>query len=146
METKMKMMAAALLLVVSMVKAQQPQPPAGGKPQGPPHSPAEHSKMVAAKLEKDLLLNQEQANKVAAAYEAFFKSMEQVKGKPMPPPPPPPPLSPEQKKKADSLSAIRDALIKKALTEGQFTKYKQIEKTLRPPRPQGPPPTPAPKQ
>ena len=138
-------MAAALLLAVSMVKAQQPQPPAGGKPQGSLHSPAEHSKRVAAKLEKDLSLNQEQANKVAAAYEAFFKSMEQVKGKPMPPPPPPP-LSPGQKKKADSLSAIRDALIKKALTAGQFTQYEKIEPTLRPPRPKGPPPTPAPKQ
>jgi hypothetical protein len=104
---------------------------------------------VAAKLEKDLTLSKEQAAKVTAAYQTFFASMEKVRGK-MKPPPPPPPMPPGMKKKADSLSAIRDEVIKKALSATQYTRYKEIEKTMRPPRPnggqQGPPPPPVPKQ
>ena len=148
MKTKINIMLPALLFFASAVHAQQGPPP-GGKPQGPPPPPAEHSKEVTAKLEKDLSLNKEHSEKVATAYQAFFTSMEKVRGKDKQPPPPPPPprLSPEQKKKADSLSAIRDEVIKKALTPAQFEKYKVVEKSMRPPRPpqgQGPPPAPQP--
>ena len=148
METKIRMMVSGLMLAACIAKAQQPQPPAGKQP-GPPRSPAEHSKEVTAKLEKDLTLSKEQTDKVSAAYQAFFVSMDKVRGKMKPPPPPP--MPPGVKKKADSLSAIRDESIKKALTPAQFAKYKEIEKTMRPPRPprpEGEPPAqpPAPKQ
>jgi Spy/CpxP family protein refolding chaperone len=148
MKTKNKMMLSGLMLAACVAKAQQPQPPAGQQP-GPPRSPAEHSKEVAAKLEKDLTLSKEQSAKVSAAYQSFFAAMEKVRGKMKPPPPPPPPpMPPGVKKTADSLSAIRDEEIKKALTAEQFAKYKEVEKTMRPKRPkgqQGPPP-PSPKQ
>ncbi len=156
MKTKMKTLLSGLMLVAGMANAQQQQqPPTGGEGrpmQGPPRSPQEHSKEVTAKLEKDLTLNKDQAAKVSAAYQSFFTAMEKVRGK-MKLPPPPPPMPPGTKKKADSLSAIRDAAIKKSLTAAQFAKYKEIEKTMRPPHPpggggeQGPPPPPsAPKQ
>ncbi|MBW4889606.1 hypothetical protein KXQ82_07760 [Mucilaginibacter sp. HMF5004] len=143
MKTKIRMMLSGLMLAACVANAQQQPPPAGeGRPQGPPRSPEEHSKEVAAKLEKDLTLSKAQAAKVSTAYQAFFSEMQKIRGK-MKLPPPPPPMPPGTKKKADSLSAIRDASIKKALTPAQFTKYKEIEKTMRPPHPpgqQGPPP------
>ena len=114
METKIKMLLSGLLFAACMAKAQQPQPPAGKRPVPP--SPEEHSKQVADKLEKDLSLSKEQAQKVSVAYQSFFADMEKVRGKDKPPPPPPPPpprLSPAQKKKADSLSVIRDEAIKR---------------------------------
>jgi hypothetical protein len=58
--------------------------------------------------------------------------------------PPPPPMPPGDKKKLDSLTAIRDAAIKNTLTAGQFIKYKEVEKTMHPTRPQGPPGGPPP--
>ncbi len=141
MKSKITMMLSGLLLSACMAKAQQGPPPGGQRP-----SPEEHLKRVTAKLDKDLTLSKEQSAKVAAAYKSFFESMEKVR-KNAPPPPPPPPMPPGDKKKVDSLSAIRDAAIKKTLTAAQFTKYKEIEKTMHPPRPQGPPgggPPPAP--
>ncbi|WP_448699163.1 hypothetical protein ACFGVR_19590 [Mucilaginibacter sp. AW1-3] len=138
MKTKISILLSGLLLATCVVKAQQ------GPPPGPkPPSPEEHSKQVSTKLEKDLTLTPAQKLKVETAYKSFFTSMEKVRGK-MPPPPPPPPLPPGKKKSADSLVAIRDAEIKKVLTPAQFTKYTEVEKTMRPPRPQGPPPPPAP--
>ncbi|OCX53461.1 hypothetical protein BEL04_03935 [Mucilaginibacter sp. PPCGB 2223] len=137
MKTKITILLSGLLLATCMVKAQQGPPPG----QKPP-SPEEHSKQVSSKLEKDLTLNPAQKAKVEAAYKNFFTGIEKVRGKM--PPPPPPPLPPGKKKSADSLVAIRDAEIKKVLTQAQFTKYKEVEKTMRPPRPQGPPPPNAP--
>ncbi len=136
MKTKISILLSGLLLATCIVKAQQGPPPG----QKPP-SPEEHLKQVSAKLEKELTLSPAQKVKVEAAYKQFFTSMEKVRGKM---PPPPPPLPPGKKKSADSLAAIRDAEIKKTLTDAQFTKFKEVEKTMRPPRPQGPPPPPAP--
>lgn len=135
MKTKISILLSGLLLATCMVKAQQGPPP-GHKPP----SPEEHLKQVSTKLEKELALSPAQKAKVEAAYKSFFAGMDKVRGKM--PPPPPPPLPPGKKKSADSLAAIRDAEIKKALTEAQFTKFKTIEKTMHSPRPQGPPPAP----
>jgi len=137
MKTKISILLSGLLLATCLVKAQQGPPPG----QKPP-SPEEHLKQVGNKLEKDLALSPAQKVKVEAAYKQFFAGMDKVRGKMQPPPPPP--LPPGKKKSADSLAAIRDAEIKKALSEAQFTKFKEVEKTMRPPRPQGPPPPPAP--
>jgi hypothetical protein len=135
MKTKISILLSGLLLATCIVKAQQGPPPG----QKPP-SPEEHLKQVSAKLEKELALSPAQKMKVEAAYKQFFTGMEKVRGKMQPPPPPPPPLPPGKKKSADSLAAIRDAEIKKTLTDAQFTKFKEVEKTMRPPRRQGPPP------
>jgi hypothetical protein len=132
MKTKISMLLCGLLLVTGMAKAQQGPPPG----QRPP-SPEERLKRVSTKLEKDLVLSPAQKVKVEAAYKNFFAAMDKMRGKMPPPPPPPPPLPPGKRKSADSLVAIRDAEIKKALTEAQFTRFKEVEKT---PRPQGPPP------
>jgi len=134
MKTKISILLSGLLLATCIVKAQQGPPPG----QKPP-SPEEHLKQVSNKLEKDLALTPAQKVKVEAAYKQFFTGMDKVRGKM--PPPPPPPLPPGKKKSADSLAAIRDAEIKKTLTEAQFTKFKEVEKTM---RPQGPPPPQAP--
>jgi len=136
MKTKITILLSGLLLATCVAKAQQGPPPG----QKPP-SPEEHLKHVSNKLEKDLALTPAQKAKVEAAYKQFFAGMDKVRGKMPPPPPPPPPLPPGKKKSADSLTAIRDAEIKKALTEAQFVKFKEVEKTM---RPQGPPPPPAP--
>jgi len=138
MKAKISILLSGLLLATCVVKAQQGPPPGGPRPP----SPDEHSKQVSSKLEKDLTLTSAQKAKVEAAYKSFFTAMEKIRGKM--PPPPPPPLPPGKKKTADSLVAIRDAVIQKVLTQTQFTKYKEVEKTMRPPRPQGPPPTNAP--
>jgi hypothetical protein len=137
MKTKVPILLSGLLLATCLVRAQQGPPPG----QKPP-SPEEHLKQVGNKLEKDLALSPAQKAKVEVAYKQFFAGMDKVRGKM--PPPPPPPLPPGKKKSADSLAVIRDAEIKKVLTEAQFTKFKEVEKTMRPPRPQGPPPPPAP--
>lgn len=134
MKTKISILLSGLLLATCIVKAQQGPPPG----QRPP-SPEEHLKRVSTKLEKDLALSPTQKTKVEAAYKSFFAGMDKVRGKM---PPPPPPLPPGKKKSADSLVAIRDAEIKKALSEAQFSKFKEVEKTMRSLRPQGPPPPP----
>ena len=59
------------------------------------------------------------------------------------PPPPPPPMDPAVKAALDKLAAERDAKIKLVLTDVQYQKYLEVEKTLRPPHPGGdhmPPP------
>ena len=132
---KISILLSVLVLAVGIVKAQQPPPP-----QGPRPSPEEHLKQVTTKLQKDLVLNDQQKVKVEAAYKTFFEGMHKLRGNNPPPPPPPLPLPPEKKAEADKLTAQRDETIKKALSSQQFTKYKEIEKTMRPPRP--PPPAP----
>ncbi len=141
---KVKMMLAAMLLLITIVKAQPPQPPK-------PPTPEERLKRVSEKLDKDLKLSAAQKEKVMAAYKTFFAAIEKNKpkgkdGKPLPPPPPPPPVS---KEIADKLSAERDAKVKQSLTAEQYKKYVELEKTMRPQRPGKPgenaPPPPEPK-
>ena len=54
------------------------------------------------------------------------------------PPPPPPPQDPKVKAAFEKLVAERDARIKEVLTDDQYKKYLEVEKTLRPPHPGGP--------
>jgi Spy/CpxP family protein refolding chaperone len=113
--------------------------------QGPPKPPGNEEKLkhVSEKINKEITLTAAQKTKVEAAYKDFFIEMEKLRknnkdGKPEMPPPPPPP--PGKKEDVDKLAKARDAKIKAALSEVQYKKYSEIEQTLRPPRPGGPPP------
>lgn len=118
------------MLLALCVMAQPPQPP----------SAAERLKHVSEKISKEITLTPAQKTKVEAAYKDFFADIEKLRsknGKPdMPPPPPPPPGSKEE---MDKLTKARDAKIKAALTDAQYKKYTDVEKSLRPPRPEGGP-------
>ncbi|HQR94022.1 MAG: hypothetical protein B7Y15_11860 [Bacteroidetes bacterium 24-39-8] len=113
------------------------QPPGGPRPP----KPEEQLKMATEKMNKELKLNASQQQKVKAAYGDFFKEMEKMHQKNHPPQdgPPPPPTEAE-KAARKKLAASRDAKVKAALTADQFKKYQELEKTMQPPKRQGPPP------
>ncbi|HTH82157.1 MAG TPA: hypothetical protein VL490_04445 [Mucilaginibacter sp.] len=134
MKTKTIPLLAGLLFAAGTLKAQQPPPMQ-------PPSPEMRLKHVSERLEKDLALKPNQKQKVLDAYKAFFKDMDKLRGANPPPPPPP-----GKKEDVDKLVKARDESIKKTLTDEQFKKYQEIEKTMRPPGrgpnggPGGPPP------
>ena len=109
----------------------------------PPKPPSNEEKLkhVSEKINKEITLTASQKAKIDAAYKEFFASMDKLRkdGKPEMPPPPPPP--PGKKEEVDKLVKARDAKIKSVLSEAQFKKYAEVEKSLRPPRPEGPPPS-----
>ena len=112
--------------------------------QSPKHpSQEERLKQVSEKITKEIKLSATQKTKVEAAYKDFFVDVEKLHAKngnkEMPPPPPPPPGSKED---MDKLSKVRDVKIKSALTETQYTKYVEMEASLRPPKPDGMQPLP----
>lgn len=113
------------------------QPPGGQRPP----NPEEQLKRATEKINKELQLNPSQQQKVKVAYGDFFKEMEkmhQKNGKPKEGPPPPP--TEAEKAARKKLAATRDAKIKTVLTADQFKKYQELEKTMRPPKKEGPPP------
>jgi hypothetical protein len=130
MKKKLMVFSGALLLIVCAM-AQPPKPP----------TPEEKLKHVSEKISKEITLTPAQKAKVESAYKEFFADMEMLRrknGKPEMPPPPPPP---GKKEDVDKLVKARDAKIRSTLSEAQYKKYTEVEKTLRPPRPEGPPPT-----
>ena len=127
------------LVLVGLCSMAQPQQPPK------PRSTEEKLKHVSEKINKEITLSASQKTKVETAYKEFFAEVDKLrakKGKTDPPPPPPP----GSKEEMDKLTKTRDAKIKTALSEAQYKKYTEIEKSLRPPRPgekpgrQGPPP------
>lgn len=121
-------------LFVAMVFA---QPPAGPRPP----KPEEQLKMATEKINKELQLNPSQQQKVKAAYGDFFKEMEKMHQKnPKPQEGPPPPPTEAEKAARKKLADTRDAKIKTVLTASQFKQYQELEKNMRPPRREGPPP------
>ncbi len=124
---KKKLLTVFALLGFTVVIA-QPEPPK-------PPSKAQRLKQVTEKINKEITLTAAQKTKLEAAYSEFFDGMEKLRakeGKPAAPPPPPPPVNREA---AEKLSAARDAKIKTVLSETQYRKYAEIEKSLRPPGP-----------
>ena len=129
-----RLFTAILLLVAMQAYA---QPPAGPRPP----KPEEQLKMATEKINKALQLNPSQQQKVKAAYGDFFKEMKkmhQKNGKPKEGPPPPP--TEAEKAARKKMAASRDAKIKTVLTASQFKQYQELEKTMRPPKREGPPP------
>ena len=116
------------LFVFLFSMAQNQQPPK-------PPSQEERLKQVSEKITKEVKLSTEQKTKVEAAYKDFFVDVEKLRAKngnkEMPPPPP------GSKEDMDKLSKVRDVKIKSALTETQYTKYVEMEASLRPPKPDG---------
>lgn len=102
---------------------------------GPPKPPsaAERLKRVNEKLKTSLQLSTKQQTVVNDAFKHFFAEADKLR--PQAPPPPPPP----DKAKIEPLAQKRDAAIKAVLTEEQYKKYVEVEKTLRPQGPQGAP-------
>ncbi len=101
--------------------------------QQPPKPPSieERMKKVNDMMAKETKLSADKKQQIEAAYKDFFGKMEELRKKsPMPPPPPP-----GKKEDVDKLVKERDDKIAKALTKDEFEKYKEIEKTLRPPAP-----------
>ena len=134
MTKKCILLFSPLLFVFFFSMAQNQQPPK-------PPSQEERLKQVSEKITKEIKLSTAQKAKVEAAYKDFFVDVEKLRAKngnkEMPPPPPP-----GSKEDMDKLSKARDAKIKSALTETQYTKYVEMEASLRPPKPDGmqPPP------
>lgn len=102
---------------------------------GPPKPPsaAERLKRVNEKLKTSLQLSTKQQTVVNDAFKQFFAEADKLR--PQAPPPPPRP----DKAKIEPLAQKRDAAIKAVLTEEQYKKYVEVEKTLRPQDPQGAP-------
>jgi hypothetical protein len=120
-----------LIATVFSAMAQPPKPP----------TDEEKLKHVSETINKEITLTAAQKAKVESAYKEFFADMEKLRkssGKADMPPPPPPP--PGKKEDVDKLVKARDEKIKSVLSEAQFKKYSEVEKTLHPPRPEGPPP------
>jgi hypothetical protein len=136
MQSKSILMGIALCCSVVFAKAQPPKAP----------GIEERLSHVSGRLEKEMTLTADQKEKIKAAYRQFFESMEKLRGKDgklQPPPPPPPPAD---KAAVEKLSKERDARIKNILSASQFSKYTEIEKTMRPPAPGKPGMPPAPKK
>ncbi|MEN9684885.1 MAG: hypothetical protein RLZZ28_671 [Bacteroidota bacterium] len=127
MQVKTKLLFSAMLMgLTAFTQPQQPPRPPGTE---------EKVKHVTEKIEKEISLTAAQKNQIAAAYKDFFSEMDKLRGKEgkLPPPPPPPP--PADKAAVDRLSKARDAKIKASLSQTQYEKYVQLEKSLRPPPP-----------
>lgn len=124
---KIIVLTLGLMATCAMLYAQ----PAGGPPKPP--SAEERLKRVNEKLKKELQLSTKQQAVVNEAFELFFKEADKLR--PQSPPPPPPP----DRAKIEPLAQKRDASIKTVLTEAQYKKYIEIEKTLRPQVPPGGP-------
>lgn len=126
----MKNNSVLILLLLSLNAYSQP--PKDRKPA----SPEERLKHVTERMNHELAMTPAQQTKVTAAYKDFFKAMDALQGKDgkqaAPPPPPPPPAD---KAAVDKLVKERDAKIKATLNAGQFKKYSELEKSMRPPRP-----------
>lgn len=122
-------LAIAIVFLGTTIHAQEDRKP----PKRP--SAEERLKRVNEKLKQELQLNAKQELAVANAYKLFFSEVDKLRPAQAPPPPPPP-----DKEKVEPLAKKRDAAIKAALTQAQYQKYIEVEKTLRPPGPGGPKP------
>ena len=88
------------------------------------------------KLNQELSLDALQQEKVEEAYAIFFAAMDQIHAKALPElEEGPPPMPTEEEKIArKELAKIRDRKIENSLTDVQFKKYQELEKTMRPPQ------------
>jgi len=111
-------------------------PPKSPDNKGRPDPPTteEKMKMVQEKIIKPLSLNASQSETITKAFKDFFTSAgELMKTQANP-------QLPLEKSKIDPLEKARDEKIRQVLTKDQFTKYQELEKASRPPRPNGPEP------
>ena len=105
----------------------------GQKTHGKPNPPSteERMKSIQEKVIKPLALNSSQNEALTKAYSEFFTGMENLK-KTMPDS-----QGPLDKSKVEPLKKARDDKIRKVLSSAQFSKYQELEKASRPPKPAG---------
>ena len=91
-------------------------------------------------LQKNLTITKDQQQKIDLVYKDFFVKMDKLHVPP--PPPPPPPIDDKGKPSRAEVEKIfmeRDDQIQKILDAGQYSKYREVEKSLKPPPPPAPP-------
>ena len=96
-----------------------------------PPSTEERMKILQEKVIKPLSLSSTQNETITKAFQEFYSGMENMKKTQADPP------QPVEKSKIDPLEKTRDDKIKQVLSTEQFTKYMELEKASRPPRPGG---------
>lgn len=122
---KIVVLTLGLITTCTMLHAQ----PAGSPPKPP--SAEDRLKRVNEKMKASLQLSAKQQAVINDAFKQFFTEADKLR--PQAPPPPPPP----DKAKIEPLAKKRDAAIKAVLTDEQYKKYIEVEKTLRPQGPRG---------
>ena len=125
---KKSLLLVPIVLFVIVTRAQPPKPP----------TIEERLKRTNEVIQQDVQPTAAQKAAIEQAFKTFFIAADQLH-KDNPPPPPPPP-DPKVKEQMDKLVKERDERIKKILTEDQYKKYQEAEKTLR--LRSGPPPPP----
>ena len=108
-------------------------PPTDPGNQGKPPAPSntERLQTFQEKVVKPLGLNTTQNEAVTKAYTDFFTSVESLKKSQSNS------QAPLDKTKIEPLEKSRDEKISKVLSKEQFVKYQELEKTSRPPKPNG---------
>ena len=133
---KKLIIAAGLVLIIVVTKAQPPQPP---KPPGI----EERIKKTNEILQQEVQPTTVQKTAIESVFKTFFIAEDKLRKDNRPPPPPP--QDPKVKEAMDKLVKDRDERIKKILTAAQFEKYKEATKKMHPPKPgepgKGGPPT-----
>ena len=97
--------------------------------QGSPPSTEERLKMVEEKIIIPLSLSSVQKEKVIAAFKDFFSEVEKLQKVQSNP------KERLNKSQVDPLEKVRDEKIRQVLLKEQFTKYLELEKSTRPPKP-----------
>ncbi|MCX6268319.1 MAG: hypothetical protein NTW16_13325 [Bacteroidetes bacterium] len=112
-------------------KTQTPDPPGNSDNQGRRNPPSAEEKLnkLQEKIIKPLALNSTQSEAVIKAYKEFYTGMENLRKA----------QSNQQdrldKSKVQPLKKTRDDQIRKVLTNEQFVKYQELEKSSRPQKP-----------
>jgi hypothetical protein len=94
-----------------------------------PPSSEDRMKMVEEKIIKPLSLNSSQSETVSGAFREFFDNMDKLRQLQQNS------TTPPDKSKVEQLKKARDEKIKVVLTNEQFIKYEELEKSARPPKP-----------
>jgi hypothetical protein len=112
------------------LRSLSPPPEKSGKEGKIPPSSEERLKNVDEKIIKPLGLNADQSAVIISAYKDFFTEMEKLRSgnetKQGPP----------DRSKVEPLERARDEKISKVLTEAQLSRYRELEKLARPPKPE----------
>jgi len=126
----MKKTIVALLLITGFCNhslAQDQMPPK-------PPSVEDRINHLNDALQKSITITKDQQKKIDAIYKDFFVQMDKLHV----PPPPPPPVDDKGKPSRAEVEKIcreRDDQIQKILDAGQYSKYREVEKSLKPPPP-----------
>lgn len=104
-----------------------PPPGRPGEPAAEHPSDERRLKLIEENIIKPLELNSVQADTIKRAFSDFFLAMSKFReGND---------LNPPERSVVESLEKARDKRIEKILTAEQFLKYRELEKSARPPRP-----------